>query len=177
MNKIELKGVEYDLVSSFEEMNLELFEKYLKVLQGTETNLNKTINLISLLSGIDTKILRQSNLTDITNIDISWIFEKLGEEIADEIEIEGIKYLFVGDLNGLSLGEYADLEAVSTEKEAKYQNIHKICSILYRPEIAGKIEEYDYDTMIERAEIFLVSMPITISNPVVSFFLNLNQGS
>ena len=174
MNKIEIKGTEYDFIGGFDEMNLETDFKFIKILQDEKSNLYKLMDIISLFSGISVDMLKKCNLDAIKSIDINWCFKEIDKEIVKVFEINGVKYGFV-DVNNLTLAEYADLEYVSQEKEAEYQNIHKVTAILYRPLINDIVEEYNSDTLNERAELFKDEMPISVLYPVFNFFLNIGS--
>jgi len=183
MNKIILQGTEYSLPSCWEEVNLEKFLKIIEINDENLSNLKKLLKFISILTDIDEKVLRQVNLDQINQIDISFMNKSFDEKINKTISINGVKYGMVKELDKLSLGEYADLEELATNKEQdSNKNLHKIAAILMRPVIDEDgdlytIEKYDWETVEQRASIFLKEMNVAQLFGVSNFFLNSDNGS
>lgn len=90
-----------------------------------------------------------------------FIFERLTKNITKDMiftfDYDGVTYGFENDWKKLAWGAWQDLEFLSSQDVT--ENIHKILAVLYRPVKAMKgtkyiIEEYDANTIEERAEKF-----------------------
>jgi hypothetical protein len=57
-------------------------------------------------------------------------------------------------LNKITFGEYLDIINLVKNEASIYMNIHKICALLYRPELNGKISPYDIEQHEIQSEIF-----------------------
>lgn len=98
----------------------------------------------------------------------SFVFERLTKNVTKDMiftfDYNGKTYGFENDWKKLAWGAWQDLEFLSSQDVT--ENIHKILAVLYRPvkEMKGtkyKIEEYDANTIDERAEMFK-KIPIKI---------------
>ena len=54
-------------------------------------------------------------------------------------------------------------------------NLHILLAILYRPKVNGKIEKYNSDTLMERAELFNKKMTCNYAISAMVFSLALGQ--
>ena len=169
MNKITLKGKEYNMPSSWKDVKLKTYIE----LSNIDTGLSKIKNIvtiISILANIPIKELYKVDFTDITKIDVSFI-GNTSKEIDKVIEIDNTKYGVVKDMKKLSLGEYVDLDHYATTGK----DIHKVVAILMRPITAEDenlytIEEYDAESLEVRAEVFLEKMNVSQLLGLSNFF-------
>jgi len=98
----------------------------------------------------------------LNEIDISFI-NKLDPKVEKIIEIDGVKYGSIKDMKNLSLGEYVDIDHYI---QKPIDNLHKVCAILCRPVLKEEgdlyiIEDYNPETMEERANIFMEKMNVS----------------
>ncbi len=172
MVKIKIKDVEYDMPSKWSEVNYPMYIKLAKVFELQDEPLNRVVNLISILSGVYVKILRTVAYNGLSQINLSWLSEPLDSTLERTIRIAEQDYMLIDNLQSLSLGEYADLEHYGKEPN----NIHYVIAIILRPVVDGKIEDYDDQTLKERAELFLEKLNIEQVTALSSFFLGIVKG-
>lgn len=120
----------------------------------------KPSRLLSVYLDIPETELKNAKRSEIEFVE-AFIFKKLTENVTKDMiftfEMDGITYGFENDWGKLAWGAWKDLEFLSSENIT--ENIHKICSVLYRPVIKMNgtkytIEPYDANTIEERAELF-----------------------
>ena len=97
----------------------------------------------------------------------------------DRFTLNGIDYGFIPSLKGMSFAEFVDLDTLMTKKpEEVINNLHIICSIMYRPitksisEHNFEIEPYNPKTMVQRAELFKKELDIKYVLGANFFFSN-----
>lgn len=137
-----------------------------------------SIKIISILSGCPEDILHKVNYNDIKFLASYCIklFPKPKEEFISTFTIDGIEYGFIDSWKKLSFGEWVDLDTLmNKDADEVTENIHIILAIMYRPIIERKkkkyvIEEYNEDTMIERAELFKKKLDIKVYFGTLVFF-------
>jgi len=167
----------------------------LQQLPDTESSLQKSLYILSTLTGISIDELQYWDLDSIKTLHS--VAEGLIEPSNDFyplIEYNGTLYGY-SHITQQSLGEYIDLETLSKDIN---ENLHKICAILYRPvkhhkfdnfsfqlkhhlkvvnnaEVANVfdgyvIEDYDSDTRNSVQDIFY-DFPVSVILGALSFFL------
>ncbi len=177
MVELNINNTTYQMPSNWNEVNLKKFIDIQTIISNTNSELKKTVEIISVLSGCPIKILYTINLDDIGQININWINEPIEKSVDNIKVIDGIEFGVVKDMKKLTLGEYVDLDHYSKEVN---DNIHYLLAILMRPVLTKDGDLYiieDYDGEIEeRAELFLEKMDITQLTSVSDFFLNTANG-
>lgn len=108
-------------------------------------------------------------------------FDKLIQLIAESrlnlikhITIDGVVYSFHPKLEDATMGEIADLAEYSKDK---WNNIHKILAVLYRPRVqkVGKLYRIEsYNGVGKRAELFLEKFPAKAALGADAFFLTIS---
>jgi len=93
--------------------------------------------------------------------------------------IENQCYAFL-DLNKLTIGELADMDVLRQDPQ-RDKKLHLMMAILYRPAVEitktwFKIDEYDQDSLNERAELFK-QMPIKNVMGAINFFFHFIEAS
>jgi len=167
-------------------------------LQGipeTDSKLEKSLYIISTLTGIEVEELKYWDLDSIKKVNnlIEGMINP-GNEFHSLLEWNGTLYGY-SNIKQQSLGEYIDLENLSKDIN---NNLHKILAILYRPVTKHRfdtfsfqlkhhlkvvrgtgvanvfdyydIEKYDNNTRKSREKDFL-GFPVTIGLGAISFFL------
>ena len=125
------KVKEFNLIKSWSDVTL---EKWLKLIDyTTKSKTHEALSMISELSDIPKKIIRQLEIADVVSIlnQLTKIQNEKDTSLKNVIEINNVKYGFHPDLNSLTLGEYADLETYLSKDTEKY--MPEIMAILYRP--------------------------------------------
>jgi len=121
------------------------------------------IRLISIMTGAkqeDILKLPHKQIKQISNHLIS-IMPSTNFIFEDSFTINGIEYGFIPEYKNMSFGEFVDLDTLLTKKPDEIMSkLHIIASIMFRPIVSKKskhnykIEDYDSETVDERAEIF-----------------------
>lgn len=147
----------------------------LKKKEGSEKD---PIELIVALSGLDRNDVKYAKKKDMEFVYGFLTQHYLMDQkttLETTFEFKGVEYGLMADIQKLNFGGWVDLEFLTTDGVEK--NLNKIMALMYRPIISESergyvIEEYDHDTMMERAEIFL-DLPVELFWGVSNFFSNL----
>lgn len=123
----------------------------------------------------------QEELRKLDNYQFNVLWDKFYEDLTKahsdnqlykEIEINGNKYYFI-DISKLTVGEMVDMDVMSADPN-KEKLLHKMMAVLYRPAKRNwfkvEAEDYDSNTLDQRAEIFL-DMPVKYVFGAIRFFL------
>ena len=141
---------------------------------------NDPVGFVRAVSGLEEDEIKYANKKDMDFVFHFLVENYLGnggdKKLQTTIEHEGITYGLMSQIHTLNFGGWVDLEFLTTEGVEK--NMEKIMALMYRPITDYKkngeyiIEDYDHDSMIERAELFM-DLPIDYFWGVSSFFFNL----
>ena len=122
---------QFKLINSWSDVNLDTWLKLIEFETGSKTQ--EAEGTIAALSDMSKQLINQLSLRDV-----AVIMEKIAELQAEQdsslkriIEIDGVEYGYMPDLNQITLGEYADLETfikIGIEK-----NLPEVMAVLYRP--------------------------------------------
>ena len=153
--KKDKKVKEFDLIKSWDDVNLDTWIKLIDFQKGT--NAQEAMDSISLLSDIPKKLVKELSIVDVAVImqHITKVQEKQDGTLKRIIRLEGKEYGFHPSLDRITLGEFADLETYI--KLGIDKHLPEVMAILYRRVTKKKnkvytIEAYKGDTEI-RAEI------------------------
>ena len=129
--KKEGKTKKYNLISSWEDVNLESWLKLIEVDTGSKTT--EALETIAALSDMPKKLIKQLGIQDVAVImnELGKLQIEQNSNLKRIIEVEGKEYGFHPDLNSITLGEYADLETFI--KNGIESNMPEVMAILYRP--------------------------------------------
>jgi len=156
---IEIEKKEYDIP------NFLSIENYVKVYNVKDFLGDKFFQakLINQILGVKLELILNTNHSQINYISdyLLGLFPDSTYPFHEKFTLNGIEYGFIPSWKNMSFAEFVDLDTLLT-KEPKdiMNNLHIICAIMYRPIVSRKsehnflIEEYDYNKMEERAEIF-----------------------
>jgi hypothetical protein len=167
----------------------------LQKLPDTDSEIEKSLYIVSTITGIELEELRYWDLESIKVINehIASLVD-VGNEFHSMFEWNGVLYGY-SNIKQQSLGEYIDLENLCKDVN---NNLHKIVSILYRPIVEHDfgtistqikhhlkvvrnkgvenvfehytIEKYDNHKR-KRIENDFLELPVTIALGAISFFL------
>ena len=153
--KKDKKVKEFDLIKSWDDVNLDTWIKLVDFQKGT--NAQEAMDSIALLSNIPKKLVKELSIVDVALImqHIAKVQEEQDSTLKRIIRLEGKEYGFHPSLDRITLGEFADLETYIKLGIEKY--LPEVMAILYRRVTKKKnkvytIEAYKGDTEI-RAEI------------------------
>jgi len=165
-------NIEVLIPDSLSEINLEQYQKYLKIQDQNEDENFLAIKMIEIFCGIRGDVImkmKASSIREITEILTKMFNEK--PPLVREFTMKGKQYGFVPKLEDMSFGEYVDLDTYIGDNE----NMHRAMAVLYRP-ITQKhndkylIQEYEgEDTEVMK------DMPMDAVLSSVIFFYNLGM--
>lgn len=155
----EIEDKEYELPDYIS------IENYVKVFKIKDIFVDEyfAVKLLNIMSGAPVEKLLEVNYVVIEKLAnyVMNLFPKDNNQFIQKFEFEGVKYGFLPNWKEMSFGEFVDLDTLmSTKGDELLDNMHIITAIFYRPIIeenkkgAYKIEKYDPEKMIERAELF-----------------------
>jgi len=197
MKLIKIKDNFYSIPTNWYDINLKQFLaiRSLKEKQNTESEIDYLLNFCSIITKISVEELGKltpNELGEVLGVLYSISEEKIPVEKKVCFKINGISYVFDSDLSKITYGQFIDLDFLTKNKEF-WEVEHRVCAIFIRPEkksnykafkrlfkrnknITSKdylIEEYNYDSMEDRAKILFENLPMPYANAVADFFLNL----
>ena len=150
------KTESFNLINSWADVNLSTWLQLIDFETGTKTE--EATETIAALSDIPKKLIKELSLSDV-----AVIMSKVGELQAKQdtklkriIEINGVEYGFMPDLDSISLGQYADIETFI--KNGIDKNLPELMAVLYSPIKLKKndiyiIEPYDGDIRLRAEEM------------------------
>ena len=167
------KTKEFKLISSWSDVTLERWLKLIEFQTGSKSK--EAEETIAAMSDIPKQLINQLSLKDV-----AVIMEKISELQAEQnsslkkiIEIDGVEYGFMPDLDSITLGEYADLETFI--KNGIEEHLPEVMAVLYRP-VTEKtdsgvytIEKYGGDLTI-RAEQMKKMTAEQVQSALVFFY-------
>ena len=154
--KKEGKIEEFNLINSWSDVSLSTWLQLIDFETGTKTE--EATKTIEALSDIPKKLVKELALSDVVAI-----MSKIGELQAKQdtklkrlIEINGVEYGFMPDLDSISLGQYADIETFI--KNGIETNLPELMAVLYSPIKFKKndiyiVEAYDGDIRLRAEEM------------------------
>lgn len=100
-------------------------------------------------------------------------------KFTDRFELDGVEYGYLPSYKEITFAEFADLDTLLTKKPDEIMDyLHIIAAIMYRPIVSEKskhnfkIEKYNQDTMVERAELFKNKLDVKFALGGQFFFIN-----
>ena len=150
----------FNLINSWTDVTLSTWLQLIDFETGTKTE--EATETIAALSDIPKKLIKELALSDV-----AVIMSKVGELQQEQdtklkriIEINGVEYGFMPDLDSISLGMYADIETFI--KNGIDKNLPELMAVLYSPIKLKKndiyiIEPYDGDIRLRAEEMKLMS--------------------
>ena len=146
----------FNLINSWSDVSLSTWLSLIDFETGTKTE--EATETIAALSDIPKKLIKELSLSDV-----AVIMSKVGELQQEQdtklkriIEINGVEYGFMPDLDSISLGQYADIETFI--KNGIDKNLPELMAVLYSPIKLKKndiyiIEPYDGDIRLRAEEM------------------------
>jgi len=167
---------EYHIPVKWDEVSIKQYQELMVVAENEDlSDIEIMVRSVAALTGAEVEHLTKApikHLRDVYSTLSILTSEMPNNELRRVIEIEGIEYGFIPDMNDLTFGEFVDLD---TWLQDGYKNLVDILVVLYRPVVKRKgeryiIEEYDTSTTIDRASIFSKSMSIDSVYGAIVFF-------
>ncbi|HWY35511.1 MAG TPA: hypothetical protein VNX68_12770 [Nitrosopumilaceae archaeon] len=200
MKSIVINKTRYNIPTKWEDITLKLFNEIRKLDEAKvdgkiQSDLKFSNHFLSILTGIP-----ESSLLTLTPKECEELYKPLSVIIASEMKpskektivIDKQAYAFCFNIDKITQGQFIDLEGFT--KEQNFWDVaHKICAVFLRPMskkeyyiYMGKkmfrpkkvdennliTEEYNFDSIEARSQIFLNKLPMTYIYNCVSFFLD-----
>jgi hypothetical protein len=149
---IEIDGIDYTLPDN---ITVSHYGEIMRRMSLSESIIDKAHDVIGVLLNIPYTILRELDPVEMAELSI-YLQNKVSSNDVGYIPsftYKGVNYVGVV-LNKMTFGEYVDIVNLVRNEASIYMNIHKICALLYRPEINGKISLYDIEQHEIQSELF-----------------------
>ena len=152
----EGKVKEFKLINKWEDVTIETYSKLMTFTNGTKSS--EALETLTELSNIPKELLNQLELKHIVLMleKLSHLQSQEDTTLKNIIEINGVEYGFMPDLDSISLGQYADIETFI--KNGIDKNLPELMAVLYSPIKLKKndiyiIEPYDGDIRLRAEEM------------------------
>jgi hypothetical protein len=152
----EGKVKEFKLINKWEDVTIETYSKLMTFTNGTKSS--EALETLTELSNIPKELLKQLELKHIVLMleKLSHLQSQEDTTLKNIIEINGVEYGFMPDLDSISLGQYADIETFI--KNGIDKNLPELMAVLYSPIKLKKndiyiIEPYDGDIRLRAEEM------------------------
>lgn len=131
--------------------------------------IHKTINIFC---GVEMRDIMNMDYEDAEMV-ASDIFHALSmtAKFSDKFTLNGVEYGFITSLEGLTLGEYIDLETYLKDQK----DLHKAAAVMYRPIVKRYKDLYEiepYSSNLKNQEL-MKEAPIGVISQAVVFFYNI----
>jgi hypothetical protein len=150
------KVKEFKLINKWEDVTIETYSKLMTFTNGTKSS--EALETLTELSNIPKELLKQLELKHIVLMleKLSHLQSQEDTTLKNIIEINGVEYGFMPDLDSISLGQYADIETFI--KNGIDKNLPELMAVLYSPIKLKKndiyiIEPYDGDIRLRAEEM------------------------
>ena len=150
------KAKEFKLINKWEDVTIETYSKLMTFTNGTKSS--EALATLTELSNIPKELLNQLELKHIVLMleKLSHLQSQEDTTLKNIIEINGVEYGFMPDLDSISLGMYADIETFI--KNGIDKNLPELMAVLYSPIKLKKndiyiIEPYDGDIRLMAEEM------------------------
>lgn len=163
--------MEIKVPTHINDITLEEFQKYSNIKEDSDRDF-KVFKTIEIFCGVDISLVSKMSLKDVESI-----YEEIQDVLSQDtklqtrIEVDGIEYGFIPQLEKISIGEYIDLENGLSD----IKHFNKAIAVLYRPIVKEyknlyTIEPYEGDLeALERVKQF----PLGVVSSAVVFFYNI----
>ena len=154
------------------DITLEQYQKFAAINTEEQDKDFLMFKTIEIFCDVDIAIVSKMRLKDAESIS-NEVLEVLDSQVpfTNRMELNGVKYGFIPDLQAISLGEFIDLE----EGLSKAKEFHKAASVMFRPIVKEKgelytIEGYEASREIQEA---MKQAPVGIISAAIVFFYNI----
>jgi len=168
---------------SYEVPNYITIENYVKIhkIKDLFEDQYFAAKLVNIITNAPVEDLLDGSYQEINYI-ASYIMSQLPQQddikFKDRFTLDGVKYGFFPNWKDLSFAEYIDMDTISSKKpEELLDLLHILTAIMYRPIIEEtsehnfKIEDYEVNSMKERAELFRKKLNVTYILGAQFFFI------
>ncbi len=171
--------VKFTIPEGMHDISLEKYRKVNAIISNETSDTAKFTKVISLLCDVhQNHVLRlTTNQFEELRQDLNWLFEpNMKHELVPTFTLDKVEYGFIPNLSDLSVGEFADLDTLTSKGNAN-DNLEEIMAILYRP-ITNKWREFytieRYDPQPHHKEI-MKAMPMNVALGALVFFWSIAE--
>ena len=161
-----------NIPEALNEVTLKQYQKWLKIADGKEVDNFLQQKMIEIFCNVPLKQVLQIKAIDVSSIceSINKLFEQKPKFI-DRFNYNGKQFGFIPKLDEMSFGEYIDLDTYLTD----WEQMHKAISVLFRPIILNKKEQYLIEDYEGSDKYDLQNVTLDIVFGALVFFWNLRS--
>jgi hypothetical protein len=150
--KLEVDGKSYELPK---EITISHYGEIMRRFSFCETEWEKAYDIIGVLLDIPYTLLREFDPEKLADLSLYLqdVIQRCDIEYNNTFTFNKTKYIGLIH-NKMTFGEYVDIANYMKDDVSIYMNIHKICAILYRPLVDGKIAPYNVEAHEIQSELF-----------------------
>jgi len=175
------KFIELEVPQTLNDITLEQYQKYMKVMDAHK-DAEETDELLNFLNMKLIEIFCNISLAEVDKISVrgfNKVLETLNKAFMEKpklirrFQLEGVDMGFIPKLDDISLGEYIDIES----NISNWQKMHVVMSVLYRPvnfKLGDKYGIAPYEAKEEIQQI-MKKMPLDVVISSMVFFYDLGK--
>lgn len=150
--EVEIDGVNYSLPK---EITTSHYGEMMRRMSFSDTDLERAYDIVGTILQIPYGVLRELDPEKLADLSVYIQHKVMESDIPYTHTFKYNKVDYIGViLNKMTFGEYIDVVNYMKDDVSIYTNIHKICSLLYRPVVNGKISPYNLEQHEIQSEIF-----------------------
>lgn len=160
-------------IESWSDISIGQYQEIMSI--QTDNEITKFVETISICFDIDPQEIRTLSLSDFRDLQskMSFLSQDPETEVVNIIEVDGVEYGLIPDMNVITAGEFIDAEQF---KLNAMDNLHNLVALIYRP-ITKKLPSGEYEIDLHktqgferRANLFKEKVSIQIVLGSVLFF-------
>jgi hypothetical protein len=168
-----MQKVKINVPTSWADITIRQFTEITRIKESNLDSIEKTIEIIAVATGTDREVIARISIDKLKDIyrRIAFVAAKeiQAQEVTESVKIDGVEYVANLDIRKASAGQYIDLKEITKKPGEINFRIHEVMAIFFLP----KGEQYNGETMLDRAELFYEKMSIALAYPVAVFFLKI----
>lgn len=150
--EIEVDGINYSLPK---EITVSHYGEMMRRMSFSDNDMDRAYDIVGTIMNIPYSVLRELDPDKLADLSVYIQHKVLESDIPYQHTFKFNKVEYVGVmLNKMTFGEYVDVVTLIKDEMSIYTNIHKICALLYRPIVNGKIKPYNIEEHEIQSEIF-----------------------
>jgi len=164
-------------IKEIKDISIKEYREILTIIECGNDSIENNVKIISLLTDITEKDLLDYDYNSIIKLVeiVEGIIGKEASKDINEVEIDGIKYDFDKRLDKMTTGMFIDLYNFTKDGETIIDNLHIISAILFREKKNGRLNKYDSEDVMARADIFNEKLSVSVAQNICFFFLILRM--
>ena len=172
-----MEKLKITIPESYKDIMLGQYMEFISTDFTSLSPITKMTRILSILSDIEEEQILKLNLPQIQELieDLTWLEKQPTPKFKKVIEIDGVKYGSIPQMNLIKVGEYIDIENYIENFNG---NLHNILAVIYRPIKKYKtdddyiVEDYDSTDAQIRADMFLTKFNTEDAIGASLFFWN-----